>query len=97
MRTSNGSPRSTGGTNAIDRLPEDVPGFCKIAVLDQVREHDYKLTPGIYVGTEADDEEAEAFDEVMPRMIEELRGLFAESNELQGQILVDLEGLEHAG
>ena len=57
-----------------------------------MREHDYKLTPGIYVGTEADDEEAEAFDEVMPRMIEELRGLFAESSELQEMILADLEG-----
>ncbi len=59
-----------------------------------MRGHDYKLTPGIYVGTQADDEEAESFDEVMPRMIEELRGLFAESNELQGQILADLEELE---
>ena len=75
-------------------MPDDIPGFCKIALLDDVRTHDYKLTPGIYVGTEADDEEVEAFDEVMPRMIEELRGLFAESNELQEQILADLEGLE---
>ena len=75
-------------------VPDDVPGFCKIAVLDDVREHDYKLTPGIYVGTEADDEETESFDVVMPRMIEDLRGLFAESNELQGQILADFEGLE---
>ena len=68
--------------------------FLQDAVWTRCVRHDHKLTPGIYVGTEADDEEAESFDEVMPRMIEELRGLFAESNEFQGQILADLEGLE---
>jgi len=74
-------------------VPDDIAGFCKIALVDDVRGHDYKLSPGIYVGTEADDEEAEAFDEVMPRMIEELRGLFAESSRLQELIIDDLEGL----
>ncbi|MGH2543466.1 MAG: N-6 DNA methylase [Ardenticatenaceae bacterium] len=73
--------------------PENVPGFCRIATLAEVRQHAYKLTPGIYVGTQADDEEAEAFEEKMPRLIEELRGLFAESDRLQGEILGDLEGL----
>ncbi|MGH2541807.1 MAG: N-6 DNA methylase, partial [Ardenticatenaceae bacterium] len=70
--------------------PEDVPGFCKVATLAQVREHDYKLTPGIYVGTQAEDEDEEPFEEKMPRMIEELRGLFAESDRLQAQIMEDL-------
>ena len=70
-----------------------MPGFYKVASLDQIREHDYKLTPGIYVGTQANGGDGEAFEEVMPRVIEELRGLFAESSELQGVILEDLEGL----
>ena len=35
----------------------DVAGFCKVAPVDEVRKQDYKLTPGIYVGTE-DQEEA---------------------------------------
>jgi type I restriction enzyme M protein len=74
-------------------LPEDEPGFCKIATLDEVQTHDYKLTPGIYVGTQADDGDEEPFEEAMPRRIEELRGLFAESSRLQEEILGDLEGL----
>jgi type I restriction-modification system DNA methylase subunit len=74
-------------------LPDDEPGFCKIATLEDVQAHDYKLTPGIYVGTQADDGEGEPFEEAMPRRIEELRGLFAESSRLQDEILADLEGL----
>ena len=74
-------------------LPEDEPGFCKIATLDEVRKRDYKLTPGLYVGAAANDGEEAPFEEVMPRLIEELRALFEESNRLQREILEDLEGL----
>jgi type I restriction enzyme M protein len=72
-------------------VPDDVPGLCKIATLDEVQKHDYKLTPGIYVGTQADDEDEEPYEEKMPRLIEELRGLFGESSRLQGLIAADLE------
>jgi type I restriction enzyme M protein len=74
-------------------IPEDEPGFCKIATIDEVREHDHKLTPGIYVGTQVDDEDDEPFEEKMPRLIEELRELFAESERLQQKILGNLEDL----
>ncbi|HSN77771.1 MAG TPA: N-6 DNA methylase, partial [Anaerolineae bacterium] len=73
--------------------PEGQPGFYKVASLDDVRGHDYKLTPGIYVGTQANGADDEAFEDAMPRMIDELRALFAESERLQGLILADLEGL----
>src|SRR5699024_8124376 len=43
------------GTN--DQTFEDVAGFCKAANLDEVREHDYILTPGRYVGLEERSEE----------------------------------------
>jgi type I restriction-modification system DNA methylase subunit len=74
-------------------LPDDEAGVCKIATLDQIRAHDYKLTPGIYVGTQANGEDAEAFEEKMPRLTEDLRTLFTESDRLQALILADLEGL----
>jgi type I restriction enzyme M protein len=74
-------------------VPDDEAGFCKIATLDEVREHDYKLTPGIYVGTQVGDDDDEPFEEKMPRLIDELRDLFAESEQLQGEILEDLEEL----
>ena len=61
--------------------------------LDDVRGHDYKLTPGLYVGTQANGADDEAFEDGMPRMIDEMRALFAESARLQGLILEDLEVL----
>lgn len=73
-------------------LPEEA-GFCKVAPLTEVKQHDYKLTPGIYVGTQLDDEDDEPFEEKMPRLTEELAELFAQSDELQAAILADLEGL----
>jgi type I restriction enzyme M protein len=69
------------------------PGFCKVATLDEVRQHDYKLPPSIYVGTQANDDDDEPFEEKMPRLTQELRDLFAQSDELQWAILDDLEGL----
>jgi type I restriction enzyme M protein len=74
-------------------LPEDEPGFCAIAPLEDVRRNDYKLTPGIYVGSAVDEEDDEPFEEKMPRLIEELRELFTESERLQTTILDDLEKL----
>jgi type I restriction enzyme M protein len=74
-------------------VPDDVPGLCKIATLEDVRKHDYKLTPGIYVGTQAQDADEELYEEKMPRFIEELRGLFGESSQLQRLITADLEEL----
>ena len=78
--------------NAGDN-PEDVPGFCKVASLDDVREHGYKLTPGIYVGTQAEEEDDEPFEEKMPRLVEELQGHFAEAERLRDRITANLEGL----
>jgi type I restriction enzyme M protein len=74
-------------------VPLNMPGFCKIAKIEEVRAHDYKLTPGIYVGTQAEDEDDEPFEEKMPRLVEELRILFARSNVLQQEIVGNLEGL----
>jgi len=51
---------------------EDVPGFCKSATLDEIRKHDHVLTPGRYVGAEAQDEDDEAFDEKMKRLTAQL-------------------------
>jgi type I restriction enzyme M protein len=74
-----------------------VPGFCRVATLEEVRAHDHKLTPGIYVGTQAEDEDTEPFEEKMPRLTQELRDLFAESERLQARILENLEGLRNGG
>ena len=38
---------------------EDVPGFCKATTLDEIKKHDYILTPGRYVGFEETEEDEE--------------------------------------
>jgi type I restriction enzyme M protein len=66
---------------------EDIEGFCKAATLDEVRAQDYKLTPGIYVGTEAAEEDSEPFEEKMERLQTQLLEQFEIGNELQERII----------
>ncbi|KPC97691.1 N-6 DNA Methylase [Geobacillus sp. BCO2] len=47
---------------------EDVQGFCKSATIDDIREHNYILTPGRYVGIEEEEEDGESFEEKMERL-----------------------------
>ena len=54
------------------RLPEAVPGFCRVATTDEVKTHGYTLTPGRYVGSPESDEDEEPFEEKMPRLVAEL-------------------------
>ncbi|MBA2876370.1 type I restriction-modification system subunit M [Thermaerobacillus caldiproteolyticus] len=72
---------------------EDVAGFCKVATIEEVQENDYKLTPGIYVGTEVSDEDDTPFEEKMAELTQRLLEQFEESNRLQEKIKQDLEGL----
>lgn len=79
------------GTNA-DQY-EDVAGFCKVAKLEEVREHDYILTPGRYVGLEDVEDDGEPFEEKMERLTRELSEQFAESEKLETQIREALGGI----
>src|SRR5690625_118842 len=79
------------GTN--DQVYEDVAGFCKVAKLEEVKGHDYILTPGRYVGLEEVEEDAEPFEEKMDRITSELSVQFKESEELESQIRKALEGI----
>lgn len=79
------------GTN--EQVYEDVAGFCKAAKLEEVRGHEYILTPGRYVGLEAAKEDDEPFEEKMERLTSELAEQFAKSKELEDQIRKVLEGI----
>ena len=70
---------------------QDVAGFAKVATLDEIKEHDYVLTPGRYVGSEAVEEDDEAFAEKMARLTAELNEQFTKSRELEGRIKDNLE------
>src|SRR5699024_9630414 len=73
---------------------EESEGFCKAATIEEVREHDYILIPGRYVGLEKEKEDDdEPFDEKMERLTDELSEQFKESNQLEKQIRNALGGL----
>jgi type I restriction enzyme M protein len=61
-------------------IPEAVPGFCRVATVEEVRTHGYALTPGRYVGSAESDEDEEPFEEKMPRLVAELERQFGEAS-----------------
>lgn len=75
----------------------DVPGFCKAAVLDDIRKHGHVLTPGRYIDQEAAEKDAEPFEEKMARLVTQLEGQFAESARLEQEIRKNLSGIGFAG
>jgi type I restriction enzyme M protein len=64
----------------------ELPGFCKVASLNEVREHTYALTPGRYVGAEVAEEDDETFEEKMQRLVGQLGKAMAESSRLDEEI-----------
>ncbi|GAA5139764.1 type I restriction-modification system subunit M [Alloalcanivorax gelatiniphagus] len=72
---------------------EDVKGFCKAASLDEIKKHDFMLTPGRYVGAQEQKEDDEPFAEKMARLTGQLRDQFASSDELKAEIMRNLKGL----
>jgi type I restriction enzyme M protein len=75
----------------------DVPGFCKSAPLDEVRKHGHVLTPGRYVGAEAQEDDGEPFDEKMKRLTATLRQQQAEAAKLDAAIAANLMELGYGG
>jgi type I restriction enzyme M protein len=76
-----------------DEPYEDVLGFCKAVKIEEVREHEYILTPGRYVGIAPDDQDDEPFEEKMERLTSELAELFAKSRKLEDDIRRTFRGI----
>ena len=76
---------------------EDVPGFCKSATLEEIRKHNYVLTPGRYVGAAQQKEDDEPFEQKMARLTAELEAQFAESARLEAQIRENLKRVTYGG
>ncbi|HAP2976992.1 type I restriction-modification system subunit M [Enterococcus faecalis] len=79
------------GTN--DKEYVDVAGFCSSASLDTVKEQDYILTPGRYVGLEDEIEDSELFEEKMERLTTLLSEQFIQSHQLEEDIRKALGGI----
>lgn len=69
---------------------KDVAGFCKSATLDEIKAHDFVLTPGRYVGAEEAQDDGEPFDQKMKRLTAQLKEQFAESAKLEKAIRENL-------
>jgi type I restriction enzyme M protein len=71
----------------------DIPGFCKSATLADIRKHGHVLTPGRYVGAEAQKDDGEPFEEKMKRLTATLREQEAEAANLDAAIAANLKEL----
>ena len=71
----------------------DIPGFCKSATLDEVRKHGHVVTPGRYVGAEAQKDDGEPFEDKMKRLTAQWRKQQAEAAKLDGAIENNLKRL----
>lgn len=70
---------------------DDVRGFCKSVKMEEVKKHDYILTPGRYVGFAEEEEDPEEFEEKMKRLTSELAEQFKESDRLEEEISNNLK------
>ena len=70
----------------VEGTLEDEKGFCEVATLDDIKEQDYILTPGRYVGFKPEEDDGIPFEEKMKTLTTELDQLFEESHKLEEEI-----------
>ena len=87
------SPPGRGAGGEDVAAYRDLPGFCKSATLEEIRKHGHVLTPGRYVGAEAQEDDGKPFEEKMRRLTATLTKQFSESEELEKIIRENLRGL----
>ena len=71
----------------------DTPGYCKSTALEEVRTHGHVITPGRYVGAEAQEDDGEPFEQKMRRLVAELEVQRAEGARLDAAIAENLKTL----
>ncbi|EJG1355470.1 class I SAM-dependent DNA methyltransferase [Vibrio parahaemolyticus] len=72
---------------------EDQAGFCKSATLEEIKKHDFVLTPGRYVGAADEEDDGIPFAEKMATLTAKLSEQFADSAVLEAEIKKNLAGL----
>lgn len=72
---------------------KDVAGFAKAASLDEIKHHDFVLTPGRYVGAEEAETDGEPIDEKIARLTKDLFAAFERGRELEEVVRDRLGGL----
>jgi len=72
---------------------EDVKGFCKSATLEDVKKHNFVLTPGRYVGIPDEEDDGVTFKEKMDKFTRELSSQLKKANELDQLIKENLKNI----
>ena len=69
-----------------DENYEDIAGFCKVATIDEIKDNNYVLTPGRYVGTEEKEDDGIPFEEKMADLTSKLAEQMQEGARLDEEI-----------
>ena len=70
---------------------QDIPGLCKIATEEEIKDKGWSLTPGAYVGVAPVEDDGVDFEERMKEIHKELLTLQGEANDLMNTISKNLE------
>ncbi|MCP5534776.1 MAG: SAM-dependent DNA methyltransferase [Akkermansiaceae bacterium] len=97
---SNGAPAPSSSSITKDAagatsLPayQDKAGYCKSATLEEIKKHDYVLTPGRYVGAAALEDDGIPFETKMTELSQTLYAQMDESKKLDQTITENLNSL----
>ncbi len=65
---------------------EDIKGFCKSAKLEEIRKHQYILTPGRYVGIPEEEDDGIPFEDKMKDLTQQLKKQMNKEKEMNQEI-----------
>jgi type I restriction enzyme M protein len=65
---------------------EDVKGYCKSATIEEIKKHNFVLTPGRYVGIPDEVDDGIPFEEKIKALTDELKGQMEEESKLNEEI-----------
>lgn len=85
--------RSISPSGVKGEAYEDIAGFCKAAALEEIKKHDFVLTPGRYVGIPEEEDDGVPFEEKMETLSQQLYTQMQQSQELDAAIRQNLEVL----
>ena len=76
-----------------DGLYQDIPGLCKAASIEKIKEDGYSLNPGRYVGIKKEEDDDFDFAERVTKLNLELEKLNAEVHQLEERISNNIKNI----
>jgi type I restriction enzyme M protein len=76
--------------------PDEVPGFCRVATVEEIELQRFAMSPGRYTGSAVDTNEDVPFEELCPSLVEELGDLLKATNKSDKDIRLAFEKVTNA-